>query len=228
MAEKVRRRRRRVFAPWRQEFRYAGVLALLAVVAIWQGMGSGRLITTVVGIVVAALLAIGARYCWQSGMRRWYGKRVESWAVAEVASQLKRHRRVRCETQVPVPGQGDADLVVTGRRKLRCLVEVKAFNAWNQGWWSIGARESSALLQAADLARSLGCTEVIVWLPRGRPSLVQRIGLCKGKNGVKVAFGAPVIFATRLKRLANRKLPGNKPERLVRWGPTAVGTHRDP
>jgi len=201
-----RQRGNTAFAPWRQEFRYAAVLAGLAVVAAWQGLSSGRLATVAAGLVLSVAFTIGARYAWASGRRRWYGKHVEEWAVAELIAQLGRWRKIRCDAGVLVPGHGDADLLVTGKKGARCLVEVKSYNRWYQGFWSMGARERRSIAQALDLAQALGCDEAVVWLPRGRPTGIQRIGLGRGKGGVKVMFGNPAGFAYKIKRLSNRKL----------------------
>lgn len=201
----------RSFAPWRQEFRHAGVLGLMSAVAFWQAISSARVPTTLMGLLLSVCLGVGARYAWASGQRRWYGKRVEDWAVTEVVSQLGRWPSISCEVGVYAPGAGDGDLVVTGKRGVRCLVEVKSFNLWRQGLWSAGARERSALAQAAAAANVLGCDVVIVWLPRGRPSFLQRIGLAKGQGNVKVVFGNPAGFAHKIKRLANRKVASKGP-----------------
>lgn len=199
------------FAPWRQEFRHAAVLALMSAVALWQGISSGKAPTTVVGLLLSVCLAVGARYAWASGKRRWYGKAVEDWAVTEVVSHLGRWSSISCEVGVYAPGAGDGDLVVTGRRGMRCLVEVKSFNLWRQTLWSVGARERNALEQATTAARALGCQQVVVWLPRGRPTFLQRMGLAKGQGRVKVVFGNPAGFAHKIKRMANRKMAEKGP-----------------
>lgn len=202
------RRPARRFAPWRADFLAAALLALVGAAALWGGLTTMRPGAIALGVGVAVVCGLGARRAWQHGYRRWYGKELEAWAVGLARARLDR-KRIRYEAGRWVPGHGDVDLLIHGLEG-SCVVEIKSFERWNQRWFLRGEREERALLQAQGLQEAVGAQAALVWLPRGRRTLLQWF-LGSGGHGVRVVFGdeRKLIRVTRraIGRL-NRPLDG--------------------
>lgn len=174
------------FSPWRTDFAMAGLFAAMGSFALWRGVTSGSPSTFGLAAGVAVVMALSARWAWKNGRRRWYGKELEVWAV-ERAGRLLDRKRITWEAGRFVPGIGDVDLVVESKRGL-VAVEIKSFNRWEQSFWRRGAREADTLAQAARAAHAVGAASALVWLPRGRATLLQRV-FGAGGGGVRVVFG---------------------------------------
>lgn len=195
---KPRRTARREFKPWRAQFLTAYCAAGLAVYALVRGVSSQTPTGALVGVGLAAALAYAAVDSWRSARSRWYGQHVEAWAVDQVGRLLDR-RGVPWVAGHYVPRLGDIDLMVRGK-KATAVVEIKSFNRWRQGLFQVGKRERAALDQAARQADAVDADAALVWLPRGRPTLGQRI-FGAGTRQVRVVFGPPSRLARTLRKV---------------------------
>ncbi len=70
------------------------------------------------------------------------------------------------------------------------MVEIKSFMYWRAPFFGLlpGKREVGALAQAERLRQRLSCSDAIVWLPQGKPTLWQSFFEPK-KGKVRVIFG---------------------------------------
>lgn len=191
--------RRRTFAPWRGDFVLAACSVGLAIFAMYGGVRSGTAAGTAVGVGFAGLLAYAARRLWMSGYRRWFGANVEQWAIAELGKRLDR-KRITWTANARFPGVGDIDVLVEKGPGRRAIVEIKSFVHWEQSLGRLGAREKAAIEQAGRQAAVAGAAQITVWLPRGRPTLLQRV-FGAGRGDVRVVFGGAHRVARRIKRL---------------------------
>jgi len=137
---------------------------------------------------------------------RWHGISVENKAFALVMRVSARFGLVASHGAYK-PGLGDVDLILSrnpvesGARPLPDVVvaiEIKAYERF--------AHKDDRMLHAADQAKrtaaSMNTRHCIVWLPKAKPTLWQRIfgATC---NGVPVILGRAVALA----RMANAMLP---------------------
>lgn len=194
---KKRGRKSKAFRPWQSDFLVAYGAAALAAYALIRGVSSQSAQGVLAGAGLAAALGWFAIHNWRSGRNRWYGQRVEAWAVEQVGNLLTR-RGLPWESGRWLPGVGDVDLVVQGKRGVT-VVEVKSFNRWGRGLFQVGQREVAALEQARRQAEVIGADTAIVWLPRGRPTFGQRV-FGAGSGGVRVVFGSPAALANKLRK----------------------------
>lgn len=191
------KRQARRFTPWRGDFLASGILSVLGAWALWRGVSSGKAGSFLIGVGFAAVLLVLARNYWRSGYRRWYGHDLERWAIERIGQLLDR-KHVPWRAGEQVPGLGDADLIVEAR-KGRALVEIKSLQKWSQSVFAgCGPRERAAIAQAALLRERVGAERAYVWLPRGRPTLLQRV-FGAGGTGVRVVFGDERVMWRRLR-----------------------------
>lgn len=193
-----RRKGRTRFRPWRADFITAYFAAALGAFALVRGLASQTPTGVVAGIGLATALGWIAVNAWRDARRRWYGQAVEAWAVSQVGRLLDR-RGIRWEAGRFIPGVGDVDLLVRGKRD-SVTVEVKSFNRWRQGFMRVGPRERAALEQARRQAEAVGAGTSLVWLPRGTPTLLQRV-FGAGTRDTRVVFGSPVVLARKLRKV---------------------------
>lgn len=193
-----RLKKRRAFRPWRADFMVAHAAGALGAYALIKGLAS----QTPTGVVVGAGLALALGWIavdrWRDARRRWYGQHVEAWAVGQVGRLLDR-RGITWVSGHYIPGLGDIDLLVRGKRAT-AAVEIKSFNRWRQGLFQVGRREQAALEQVQRQAEAVGAEKALVWLPRGRPSLGQRI-FGAGSRQIRVVFGSPSALAKKLRKV---------------------------
>lgn len=192
------RRRRRAFSPWRADFLTAYAAGGLAAFALVRGLASQTPTGVVVGAGLALALGWFASESWRTGRSRWYGQRVEAWAV-EQAGRLLDRRGLAWTAGRYVPGIGDIDLEVRGN-KSTVVVEIKSFNRWHQSLLRLGHRERKAIEQVKRQTEAVGADVAVIWLPRGTPTLWQRI-LGAGAGQVRVLFGSPSCLARKLRKV---------------------------
>lgn len=199
--QRLRHRPAQRFTPWRSDFIAAGLLALAGAGALLGAVTRLSGGSIVAGLGMAAVCFLGARSAWRTGMRRWHGQGVERWAV-EAATALMDRRRIRYETGRWVPGHGDVDLLILGA-KGGCVVEIKSFERWSQSLFTRGERERAAIAQVEGLCDTLGTGAGLIWLPRGRPTALQRL-LGAGSHRARVVFGNERAVIRRAKKIAGR------------------------
>lgn len=178
------------------DFAVAVATASLSVYALARGLAIATPGSVLTGATLSAVLMYAARRAWVSARSRWYGQDVEKWAVGRIGKILDR-RGQEWRSGMLVRGLGDVDLWVRGRRGTS-VVEIKAFRVWRQSVFQLGSREARALEQAQRQLQAVGADRAYVWLPRGRPTLTQRI-FGAGKGQVRVLFGSPAAVARKVR-----------------------------
>jgi len=133
----------------------------------------------------AAMLSRSRRLS-QRARSREFGKSLEAQSSARALSHFAANRII-ARANVLHRGLGDIDLVVNARG-YRLPIEIKAFRRWQQFLMFPGKRERDALAQSESQSAALGAPSGLLWLPQGRPSLLQRI-FGVGRGRVKVVFG---------------------------------------
>lgn len=179
--------RRRAFRPWRSNLRNAFILGALGIGSLSAAYAG--LLAWPVSVVVCGL----ALFFASLEMRRWqsrrFGKEFEAQSLASAARTL-RARGLQLETGRMAKGIGDIDLIVINSHGRRATIEIKSFVHWRQLGPFIGSREASALRQAAAQRASMEADTAVVWLPQGRPSLLQYLFGWVGNRDVTVLFGS--------------------------------------
>lgn len=177
------------FSPWREDFYAAAGFALLGAIAVWRTLVVGSWGAGVLGLAVAAGCLAAARWAWRNGMRRWYGKNLERWAVGQLGRLLDR-RGIPWEADRLLRGLGDADIIAHPTNGA-VVVEIKSFERWGTGWLGMPTeRDLAALAQVEAQINAIGAIHGYVWLPRGRPTLLQRLLLRFVKRRVQVVIGS--------------------------------------
>lgn len=182
-------------------------LLLIGVLTIWvvaesHTTSSLRMLAIAYG---AAMLWFGFHELGRA-RARWHGISVESKAFADVMRISARFGLIASYGAYK-PGLGDVDLILSrnhvesGARPLPDVVvaiEIKAYERFARK----DDRMVDAAAQAQRTASSLNTRHCIVWLPKAKPTLWQRIfgATC---NGVPVILGRAVALA----RVANAMLP---------------------
>lgn len=166
----------------------------IAVVAESSTNSSLRMVAIAYG---AALLLFGLHELGRA-RARWHGISVESKAFAEMTRITPRFGLIASHGAYR-PGLGDIDLIlsripvkrdVTSIRDIVVAVEIKAYERFARK----DARIVNAAAQAQRTASSLNTAHCIVWLPKARPTLWQRV-FGTSCNGVPVILGAAVAVA---------------------------------
>lgn len=177
------------FSPFREDFYAAAGFGALAAVALWRALVADSLAVSVLGLAVVAGCLAAARWAWRNGMRRWYGKNLERWAVGQLGRLLDR-RGIPWEAGRRLRGLGDAD-VIAHPTKGAVVVEIKSFERWGAGWLGMPVdRDLAALAQVEAQLDAVGAIQGYVWLPRGRPTLLQRLFLRLARRRVQVVIGS--------------------------------------
>jgi len=172
------------FSPWREDFIVAFFFGGMALFCVWRAGASiivGNGSAAGMGLLFAAGSALACVWAWKNGMRRWYGKHLEQWATDRLSVHLKR-KRMTWQAGRMVGGLGDADVLVETSSG-PVLIEIKAWQRWKNG-----DRERAGCQQALALVHSLNACAGFIWLPRGRPTFMQRM-YAPRYEGIKVVFG---------------------------------------
>lgn len=191
----------RKFEPWKRDRSRA------AKSLIWAaGVGVGAIFLAMNGnmafafgiFLVAAVLAKTGVSALKRADSREFGKVFEEEFVHRALRELAAHK-IQAQANVMARGIGDIDLVVRASGR-PVTIEIKSFRRWSQFLVFKGARERKALTQADRQRRALGAKAALVWLPQGRPTLLQRL-IGAGAEGVGVVFGNERSLVRALRRL---------------------------
>ncbi len=193
----------RKFEPWKND-RLTGIR-----LAAW-GLGAGVVSASfamagvyeaaaIFGVIAFALAGAGASRLKRAANRE-FGKAFEVKFVERAVSEMDR-LGIRSKANLMVRGIGDIDLVAYPD-DAPVPVEVKSFIRWNQFLIFKGEREARALAQSERQRRAIRGKRSIVWLPQGRPTLLQRL-FGAGGGDVSVVFGNERSLVRAVKRLAS-------------------------
>lgn len=179
---------RGAFRPWRGDFLAAGGFALVGCWMVYRGFAGRSVVSALLGMLFGATMLYSARWAWRNGMQRWHGKSVEAWAVRRLGELLTMDG-IAWEAGVVVPGLGDVDLVAHPFNGA-VTVEIKSFETWRGGVLGgrCAPRELAAIQQAQAQADRLGAIDCVLWLPRAKPTLLQRVFGIRAP-GVRVVLG---------------------------------------
>lgn len=193
--------RGRRFEPWKQDRARAAKVLLWSLVpgagAVFFAMDGNAPIAVGLLLVAVVMTQIGATGLKRAENRE-FGKVFESEFVQRALSELAKHD-IRAKANVMARGIGDIDLVVWPAGQA-APVEIKSFRRWNQFLIFKGARESKALIQAERQRQAIGAAAGIIWLPQGRPTLLQRF-FGAGAGPIGVVFGGERSLLRSLRRL---------------------------
>lgn len=191
----------RQFSPWKLD-RSRGTKSLL-----WaSGAGAGAIFFAAygnaplsLGLLLAAVVLTKMAASWlKRAGNREFGKVFEEEFVHRALRELEAHK-MQAQANVMARGIGDIDLVArVGIHPV--TIEIKSFKRWNQFLIFKGVREGKALVQAERQRRALGARHGLVWLPQGRPTLLQRF-FGAGAGSVGVVFGNERALVRALKRM---------------------------
>jgi len=174
-------RKRRRFSPWREDFIAAFAIGTVSLFGLYRGLTSFNMTGTLIGLSIGVVGGLVSVWAWKNGMRRWYGKHLEGWAIERLSVWLKR-KKIVWQAGRMVPGLGDADLIVHTSSGTM-IIEIKSWQHWRNQ-----EREAAAYRQAQALAQRLDASSAFIWLPRGRPTFMQRL-YAPRSEGVRVVFG---------------------------------------
>lgn len=157
-------------------------LALISVFAIALAWHSYPALLLIVVPVVAWVFAQTITDNWWRERSRAFGKDLEQRALLDL-TRIAKVLRLQIQTNLPVPGHGDADAVL-GTPPI--LIEVKSFRQWEP----TSPRTYKAIDQTLTLRTRLNLSEAIIWLPQGRLTTMQRLGFIKGlPPGIRLITG---------------------------------------
>ncbi len=177
------------FAPWTQARRSAyvfisgGVISTAAAcIALFEGFRAWWLFA---GLGFGFLL--WGYNLLANAKSRAFGKSMEQEAIAKALPELTR-AGLTVAPNHPI-AYGDIDILATGKSSA-VAIEIKSFIHWRQFYFLAGARERKALKQVQHQCSCAKATQGVVWLPQGRPNLVQRLlpGVCS-RERITVVFG---------------------------------------
>ena len=153
----------------------------------------------VFGVIAFALAGAGASRLKRAANRE-FGKTFEEEFVERAVREMDR-LGIRTKANLMASGIGDIDLVAYPGG-VPVPVEVKSFIRWNQFLFLKGERESRALAQSERQRRAIRAKRGIVWLPQGRPTLLQRL-FGAGGGDVSVVFGSERSLIRAVRRLTS-------------------------
>lgn len=191
----------RRFEPWKADrvsgaklTSYGGLSAIVA-----AGLSINGYLWASIGFALAALILAQSGFSrFQRARNREFGKAFEEEFIERASRELIEHR-LTPRSNVMVRGIGDIDLVVCSPKTI-ITVEVKSFRKWNGFLVFNGDREKRAMIQADRQRRALMAEHGIVWLPQGRPTLLQRL-FGVGSGNVSVVFGNERALVRAVKRI---------------------------
>lgn len=173
----------------------AGIgLALLALILIATFLKTGAGLNSPVGWIAVAYgigLLLFGMHEYRIARGRDHGMRVEQRALAEATKVLPRYGYA-CFTNLPVPGLGDIDLVVSAGAH-RVPVEIKSYREWG------GERASEALEQTEKQRVYLRAERGYLWLPEAKVGFWRR-WRGEQRGAITVAFGGAKNLATVIRR----------------------------
>lgn len=193
----------RKFEPWKKD-RLIGIKLAAGglgagVVTAGFAMAGVHEAAAIFGVIAFALTGAGASRLKRAANRE-FGKAFEEEFVERAVREMDR-RGIRSQANLMARGIGDIDLVAyPGDAPVP--VEIKSFVRWNQFLFFKGEREARALAQSERQRRAIGAKRGIVWLPQGRPTLLQRL-FGAGGDGVSVVFGSERSLVRAVNRLAS-------------------------
>lgn len=192
------------FSPWREDFYAAAGFLLLGGFSVWRVFVAHAWGVRALGLLVAAACLAAARWAWRNGMRRWYGKHMEQWAVRQLGRLLD-GRGIKWEAGRRVRGLGDVDFLAHPTAGA-VVVEIKSFERWGKGWLGLPVeRDLAAIAQTEAQMDAVGAIQGYLWLPRGRPSLLQRFFLGFSRGRVIVVLGSERRMARWIARHHSRR-----------------------
>lgn len=136
-----------------------------------------------------------------SAKSRAFGKSLEQEAIAKALPELIRGGlTVAPNHQIAF---GDIDILVSGKSNA-VAIEIKSFIYWRQFYFLAGGRERKALKQVHHQRSCVQAIQGVVWLPQGRPNLLQRLlpRVCSAKQ-ITVVFGDERVLANVVRRFAD-------------------------
>lgn len=177
------------FAPWVAQRRSGYLLMagglIVGVLTCWSYL-VGKSLWWLSGLITLAFLYAG-KIQLRKARSRAFGQSFEA-KVTPRAVALLQNMGYSVKT-----GQrfqyGDIDLVVTNGNTV-VTVEVKSFIQWHQFFFFKGDRERKALTQVQRQRIAMHAVRAILWLPQGRPTLIQRLwSASRGSSGITIVFG---------------------------------------
>lgn len=177
------------FEPWKKGRKTGLKLAVLGLISAMAAAAfavSGYQLAAIGFAVATVVLAKVGMDIFRRAANRKFGKEFEEDAIWRASHELIDHGFTP-KPNVMVRGVGDIDLIVYRDGK-RVPVEIKSFRKWNQFLVFNGEREKRALIQADRQRRAIQSSCGIVWLPQGKPTLLQ-ILFGVGNRNVIVVFG---------------------------------------
>lgn len=191
----------RKFEPWKKDRLTGAKIAAgglgVGVVSAGFAMAGVYEAAVLFGVIAFALAGAGASRLKRAANRE-FGKAFEVEYVERAVREMDMHG-IRSKANLMVRGIGDIDLVAyPGDAPVP--VEVKSFIRWNQFLIFKGEREARALAQSERQRRAIRAKRSIVWLPQGRPTLLQRL-FGAGGGDVSVVFGSERSLIRAVKRL---------------------------
>lgn len=199
----------RKFEPWKQD-RLRGIK--LAAYSVASAVAAGGFAmkgfhgTALVLCALALVFGGAGASRFKSASNRAFGKVFEEEFVERGMAALSRNG-FQALNNVVVRGIGDIDLVVY-RRGIAIPVEVKSFRKWNQFFVFKGEREKKALVQSERQRRALKAKCGILWVPQGRPTLLQRL-FGAGSGNVSVVFGEELALVRSIRRQMDDSAPSS-------------------
>lgn len=195
----------RKFEPWKKDrligIKLAAGGLVAGVVSAGFAMMDGYEAAAVFGVIAFALTSVGASRLKRAANRE-FGKAFEEKFVERAVREMDR-LGIQSKANLMVRGIGDIDLVAyPGDAPVP--VEVKSFIRWNQFLVFKGEREARALRQSDRQRDALKAERGIVWVPQGRPTLLQRF-FGAGSGKVIVIFGDERALLNGIMRLAGHE-----------------------
>jgi len=192
---------RQPFEPWkRDQLRAAkGSAAGAALLGggILFALNGNHTVAVTLGAAGLALLGQGAFFL-KRAKNRAFGKRLEE-AFAPRGAQALIERGFQTRTNVMVRGIGDVDLIAYVHDE-PVPIEIKSFRRWGQFLIFMGERERKTLSQVQRQQQSMNARRALVWLPQGRPTLLQSL-FGAGSSSIKVVFGGERALARTVERM---------------------------
>ena len=190
------------FAPWRRDRPKGRTLTLTGLTLLGTCIGLYLMEqpypAVASGIVGLVLLQSGSRLLKRANVRE-FGKRFEGAITPKAVAALEKPG-MNIRTNLRVRGLGDIDIVVSTAEGKSVPVEIKSFVVWNQFLFLKGKRERSAIHQAERQRAFLSAHAAIIWLPQGRPNLMQSL-FGAGTGTVKVVFGGELTLMRAIRSL---------------------------
>lgn len=191
----------RKFEPWKVDRSRAMRSAILGASSMGGGvvfaLNGNNQLAVAFGAVGLVLLGKSS-FLLRRAKNREFGKRLEE-RFAPRAAQALTEQGIQVRTNVMIRGIGDIDLVahVEGRP---VPVEIKSFQRWSQFLFFMGERERKTVSQVRRQKQAIDAPHAIIWLPQGRPTLLQLL-FGVGSRSIRVVFGNEKALLRALDRM---------------------------